>query len=106
MISEPSWYVTCAAILFAVGLYPILARRNMIQVIIGIEILTSAANLNFLVVGHMIRGNDAADPLGQNVVMASILLGACVATVALLLIINLHKHSKSVDVRELRRLRW
>lgn len=106
MVFEFSLYLACSAILFAIGLYPILVRRNMIQIIIGIEIMTFAANLSFLTFGRMIQGSNAVDALSQSIVMASMLLGACVATVGLLLIINSHRHSKSVDIRELRRLKW
>lgn len=103
---EPTWYMVVAAILFSVGLYPLLARRNMIQILIGIEILTAAANLNFLAMGKGVQADGSVDPLAESVVMISILLGACVATVALLLIINAYRHYRSVDVKDLRRLRW
>jgi multisubunit Na+/H+ antiporter MnhC subunit len=46
------------------------------------------------------------DPVGQSIVFMSIVTGGCVVAVGLALIVNAYKHFKTVDSRELRRLRW
>ena len=42
------YYIVTALILYMLGMYCLAVKRNMIKLIIGIEILTSAANLNFI----------------------------------------------------------
>jgi multicomponent Na+:H+ antiporter subunit C len=46
------------------------------------------------------------DPLGQSLVFMSIVLGGCVISVGLALIVNAYKQFKTTNVRKLRRLRW
>lgn len=99
-----SSYVAVALIMLAVGVYCLLTKRNLIKLVIGIEILTSAMHLNFIALGYAPPA--AFNPLAQVVVVVSTGLGACVATVALMFVINAYRHYGSLDVRRLRRLRW
>jgi multisubunit Na+/H+ antiporter MnhC subunit len=77
----------------------------MIKLIIGIEILTSAANLNFIALSAYGKPGQV-DPLGHTFVIMSIVIGACVVAVALTIAVNAYRHYKTLDVRELKRLRW
>lgn len=106
MALDISWYVAAAAILFILGIYCIAVKRNMIKIVIGVEILTSAVHLNFVALGSVISPTPAADALAQSVVIVSIVIAAAVATLALLLVINAHRHYATLDVKRLRRLRW
>jgi len=99
-----SWYVATSLIMFAVGTYCLLVKRNLIKLVIGIEIITSAMHLNFIALGYSLA--TASNPLSQVAVVISTGLGACVATVALMFVINAYRHYGSLDVRRLRRLRW
>ncbi len=98
-----SWYVAAGLVMFAVGVYCLLTKRNLIKLVIGIEIITSAMHLNFIALGY---AAPVINPLAQVVVVVSTGLGACVATVALMYVINAYRHYGSLDVRKLRRLRW
>jgi len=91
------------ALLF-IGLYCVSAKRNMIRMLFGVEILLNAANLCFITLAS--RWIPYVDMLGQAVVIMSIIIGGCVIAVGLAMIINVYKHYKTLDVRELRRLRW
>jgi multicomponent Na+:H+ antiporter subunit C len=106
MISEPGWYIAAAAALFILGAYCISVKRNMIKIVIGLEVLTSAVHLNFITLGYAISPTHLMDPLAQSIVIISIVLGACVATIALLLVIYAHRHYQTLDVKRLRKLRW
>ncbi|MGB6680210.1 MAG: NADH-quinone oxidoreductase subunit NuoK [Candidatus Bathyarchaeia archaeon] len=100
-----SYYIVTALILYILGMYCLAVKRNMIKLIIGIEILTSAANLNFIALAAY--GNPGgADPLGHTFVIMSIVVGACVVAVALTIVVHAYRHYKTLDVRELKRLRW
>lgn len=98
-----SIFAITAFALFVVGIYCIIRKRNLIKIIVGIEIMTAAVNLNFI---SMAWNGEVADPLASSVVLISIAIGAAVAAFALSLIINAFNHTGSVDSRKLRRLRW
>ncbi len=98
-----SIFAVTAFALFVVGAYCIIIKRNLIKIIVGIEIMTAAVNLNFI---SMAWNGEVADPLVSSIVLISIAIGAAVAAFALSLIINAFKHTGSVDSRKLRRLRW
>jgi NADH-quinone oxidoreductase subunit K len=96
-----SYYLAGAAALYIIGMYCLATKRNMIRLIIAIELLTNAANLNFIAFSVY-----QPSVLGQSIVVISIALGACIVAVALSIVIYAYRHYKTLDVRELRRLRW
>ena len=96
-------YMATVVLLIAVGLYCIISKRELLRIILGIEIMASAINLNFLVMG---LGRCGIDALAQSMAVMSMAIGACLAAVALALIVNVFRHYGTTDVRKLRRLRW
>jgi NADH-quinone oxidoreductase subunit K len=102
---ELNYYLATAVILFMVGLYCLAVKRNMIRLIIGVEIMTSAANLNFIAFSAYAKPG-YVDPLGHSFVILSIVIGACVVAVALALAVCAYQHFKSLDIRKLSRLKW
>jgi NADH-quinone oxidoreductase subunit K len=91
--------------LFVIGLYCV-SKRNMIRILLGVEIILNTGNLAFIYFASRRAGPGLIDPIGQSVVFMSIVLGGCVIAVGLALIVNAYKHFKTLDSRELRRLRW
>jgi NADH:ubiquinone oxidoreductase subunit K len=102
---ELSYYLATSLILFVVGLYCLVVKRNMIRLIIGIEIITSAANLNFIAFSAYARPG-FVDPLGHSYVILSIVIGACVVAVGLALTVCAYQHLKTLDISKLSRLKW
>jgi NADH:ubiquinone oxidoreductase subunit K len=100
-----NYYMATAVVLFMVGVYCLTVKRNMIRLIIGIEIVTSAANLNFIAFSAYAKPG-FVDPLGHSYVILSIVVGACVVAVALALTVCAYQHFKTLDVRKLSRLKW
>lgn len=98
-------YLGTAAFLYALGIYCMITKRNLIKLTIGIEILLSAANLNLMVFSAF-RIPGFVDPLPQALVILSIIIGAAVAAVALSLVINIYRHYGTLDVRKMRKLKW
>jgi multicomponent Na+:H+ antiporter subunit C len=96
-------FTAAALALFLVGMYCIIRKRNLIKIVVGIEIMTAAVNLNFI---SMAWNGEVADPLAASIVLISIAIAAAIAAFALSLIIKAFKHTGSVDSRKLRRLRW
>lgn len=100
-MSDVFGYVALA--LFFIGFYCIVTRRNMIKTVLGIEIMTSAVNLNFM---SYASSGGTSDPLGTSIVIVSISVGAAIVAIALSMVIAVYRKTGSVDVRELRRLKW
>ena len=93
-----SQYLVLAAMLFAIGLAGALSRRNSIVVLIGIELMLNAANLNFIAFWRYGPNPEAME--GLMFVIFSIGIAAAEAAVGLGLIITVYRHFKSTNVEE------
>ena len=90
--------------LFFLGLYCLAVKRNMIRLLIGIEIMINAANLNFIALSsYVVEG--AVHPLAHVFTILSIGIGGCIIALGLVIVIYAHRHYGTLDVRELRRLK-
>ncbi len=92
-------YLILSALLFAVGLAGALTRRNAILVLIGIELMLNAANLNFIAFWRY--GPHPEALTGMMFVIFSIGVAAAEAAVGLALIISIYRHYKTVNVDEI-----
>jgi len=97
-------YMMAVLSLLIIGLYCMTFKSNMIRILIGIEIILNAANLSFI--AFSARFGEYVDMLAQSIVVMSIVLGGSVIAVGLAMVVNAYKHYKTLDVKELRRLRW
>ena len=96
-------YLLVAALLFSIGLAGTLARRNAILVLIGIELMLNAANLNFIAFWRFNPNPEALT--GMIFVIFSIAIAAAEAAVGLALVIVIYRHYKSVNVDKMDRLK-
>lgn len=87
-----------SALLFAIGLAGALMRRNAILVLIGIELMLNAANLNFIAFWRY--GPNPEALTGMMFVVFSIGVAAAEAAVGLALIISLYRHIKTTNIDE------
>lgn len=101
MVITLQHYLIVAALLFCMGLVCVVARRNVVGILIGIELMLNAANLNFVAFARF--GGGRVD--GQIVALFVILLAACEAAVGLAILINLFRAVGSVDPDRARNLR-
>jgi NADH-quinone oxidoreductase subunit K len=94
-------FLAVGAILFALGVYAVLTRRNAILVLMGIELILNAANLNFLAFarygGHGIAGHLAA--------VFVILLAVAEAVIALAIVLNVVQRFHTANVDDVDRLK-
>jgi len=104
-VSTPDFmlYAMTAILLYIIGLYGIAVRRNMVRTIVSLEIITASVNLNFLAFTILDKN---LLPLAQYFVAISIVLGAAVASLALMIVIQAYRHYGSVDLKKLSKLRW
>ncbi len=100
-------YLIVGAILFCLGLATCIARRNAIGILIGIELILNAANLNLLAFWHFNSGvNGAAQNYdGPIFAIFVIILAACEAAVALGIVINLFYNFGTVEVDTISRMK-
>src|SRR3954451_5761237 len=96
-------YLILSAFLFAIGLAGALMRRNAIIVLIGIELMLNAANLNFIAFW---RFSDPPETLTVIMfVIFSIGVAAAEAAVGLALIIAIYRHYRTTDVDQMNTLK-
>ena len=98
-----SAYLILSTFLFAIGLAGALTRRNAIMVLIGIELMLNAANLNFIAFWR--HGPNPEALTGVMFVIFSIAIAAAEAAVGLALIIAIHRHFKVTNVDEVESMR-
>ncbi|MEM6522867.1 MAG: NADH-quinone oxidoreductase subunit NuoK [Bacteroidota bacterium] len=87
---EHFYYIS--ALLFSIGLAVVLTRKNAILILIGIELMLNAANLNFL------ASNKSGDVEGQFFALFVIVVAAAEAAVGLAIILKVYKHFKTIDL--------
>ncbi|MFA5085393.1 MAG: sodium:proton antiporter [Candidatus Omnitrophota bacterium] len=110
-----SIYILCL-ILFSVGLYCVLRKRNLIKIIIGIGIMEYAANLFFILIGYRQEGRapiyahdqvikNMVDPLPQAVVLTSIVLGLALMLLLVAISIRIYEKYRTFDITKINRLK-
>src|ERR1700720_4102078 len=96
-------YLLVAALLFAIGLAGALTRRNAILVLIGIELMLNAANLNLIAFWRF--GPHPSELTGLMFAIFSIAVAAAEAAVGLGLVIAYHRHSRTTDLEAMTRMK-
>lgn len=94
-------FLIVSAILFSLGIYGIVTRRNAILVLMGVELVLNAANINFIAFSRYGGGNMD----GQLAAIFVIILAAAEAAVALAIVLNIYHRFQTVNVDEVSTLR-
>ena len=97
----PEHAILLAAILFLLGLMGVLARRNVIFILMSIEIMLNAANINFVTFASYY-----GDVAGQIFALFSIAIAAAEVAIGLAILLNLNRIRGTIDLSELHLLRW
>jgi NADH-quinone oxidoreductase subunit K len=95
-------FLYLAAILFGVGMFGVLARKNAISVLMGIELMLNAVNINFLAFARYWNWNSLTGPV---FVVFVITIAAAEAAVALAIIISIYRHLRTTNVDDAHYLR-
>ncbi|MFM8469315.1 MAG: NADH-quinone oxidoreductase subunit NuoK [Limisphaerales bacterium] len=98
-----SGYLLVSALLFCIGLAGALTRRNAIMVLIGIELMLNAANLNFIAFWRFSENPETMT--GLTFALFSIAIAAAEAAVGLALIITIYRHFKTSNVDKVEELK-
>lgn len=94
-------FLVVGACLFSIGLYAVMARRNAIMVLVGIELMINAAILNLVAFGRY----DAERYGGQAFALFAIVLAAAGVAVALAIILNVYKHYRTINPEDINQLK-
>jgi NADH-quinone oxidoreductase subunit K len=95
-------FVVLSAILFALGLFTVVTRRNAIGILMGIELVLNSANINYVAFARY-AGNTAYD--GQVFAIFVIMLAAAEAAIGLAVVLGIYQSFETIDVEATDRLR-
>ena len=98
-----SWYLIFAAALFSIGLYGVLARKNAIAILMGVELMLNAVNIN-LVAFWRYRAVEMI--AGQAFAVIVFAVAAAEVAVALALFISVYRQRRTVAADEIDLLKW
>jgi len=96
-------YLLLSSLLFSIGLAGVLIRRNAILVLIGIELMLNAANLNFIAFWRF--GPNPSALTGMMFALFSISVAAAEAAVGLAIILAAYRHSRTTDLNQMNSLK-
>ena len=96
-----SAYVILSAILFTIGVVGVLVRRNLIIILLSIELIFNAANINFVAFSHYLQALS-----GQVFVFFVLTVAAAEVTIGLAIIIALYRVRTTINVEEINLMKW
>ncbi|MFC2028561.1 NADH-quinone oxidoreductase subunit NuoK [Chloroflexota bacterium] len=97
-----SWYLILAAALFSIGLYGVLARKNAVAILLGIELMLNAVNINLVAFWRFGTGSIA----GQVFAIIVFAVAAAEVAVGLALIISVYRRRSTVIADDLDMMKW
>ena len=97
------YFVALSAVMFCIGIFGALTRRNVIGVLMSIELILNAANIN-LVAFNTYLGTP--DGLGQIFAMFVVAIAAAASVVGLVLVIAIYRNGKSVFTDDYNLMKW
>ncbi len=109
MSIELEHYLIVGALLFAIGLYLALAKRNFVGVLMGIELMFNAVNMTFIAFSRFPRFAEATDAerlSGHVFVIFVITIAAAEAAVALGLAMLVYRNRETIDMDRINLMKW
>ena len=94
-------YLILSAILFSIGPAGVFVRRNLITILLSVEIMLNAVNLTFVAFGRALGSAD-----GQIIVFFVMTVAAAEAAVGLAIVISLFRHRESLNPDSFASLKW
>ena len=96
-------FLIFTTLLFLIGLYGALTRRNMIGILMSIEIMLNAVNLNFIFFSRFL---DVPAETAQVFAIFVIVLAAATAAVGLAIVLQIYRNQKTIYTDEIDLLKW
>jgi NADH-quinone oxidoreductase subunit K len=96
-----SYYLALSAVLFAIGVVGVLIRKNIIIILLSIELMLNAANINFVAFSHYLQ-----DITGQVFVFFVMTVAAAEVAIGLAIIIALYRNRSTISVEDINLMKW
>ena len=97
------WYLGLSAVLFCIGIYGVLSRRNAVSILMGIELMLNAANINLVAFGRFLQ---PAVLTGHVFAVFVMTVAAAEAAVGLAIIIAVYRNAQHINVDDINVLKW
>ncbi|MCS6907700.1 MAG: NADH-quinone oxidoreductase subunit NuoK [Anaerolineales bacterium] len=98
-----SWYLIFAAALFSIGLFGVLSRKNAVAILMGVELMLNAVNVNLLAFWRYLAPENMAGQVFAVIVFA---VAASEVAVGLALVISVYRRRQSVQADEINLLKY
>lgn len=98
-----SHFLILSAVLFSIGVFGILTRRNAIGILMSIELILNAANINLITFNKFLGSPDGG---GQIFALFVIAIAAISAVVGLALVIAVYRNSKTIVINKINVMKW
>jgi len=95
------YFLVLSALLFSIGIYGVLARQNAVLILLSIELMLNAVNINLLAFSAMLQ-----DAAGQVFALFVIAVAAAEVGVGLAIVILIFRNRATVDVDEMSLMKW
>jgi len=95
------YYLVLGAVIFAIGVAGVIIRRNIIVILMSVELMLNAVNLTFIAFARFLGSMD-----GQVIVFFVMTVAAAEAVVGLAIVISVFRHRQSLDPQEMQLLKW
>jgi len=97
------WYLIVAAMLFCIGVFGVLARRNAVAILMSVELMLNAVNINLVAFWRYLQPDKM---VGQAFAAFVFVVAAAEAAVGLALIISVYRNRNTVDADNIDLLKW
>ncbi|MEG1580752.1 MAG: NADH-quinone oxidoreductase subunit NuoK [Bacteroidaceae bacterium] len=97
------YYLIVSAVMMGAGMYGFFTRRNTLAMLLSIELMLNATDLNFAVFNRMIFPNSQE---GYFFALFSIAISAAETAIAIAIMINIYRNLNSISVENLKKLKW
>lgn len=97
------WYLIPSVIMFACGVYGFISRKNMIAMLISIELILNSSDLNFVIFNRYLFPGSME---GMVFTLFAIAIAAAETAVAIAIIINIYRKLGSTDIKEVKKLKF
>src|SRR2546428_2860140 len=98
-----AWVLTLGALLFSIGIYGVLARRNAVLVLMSIELMLNAVNVNLVAFSQWLK---SALVTGQVFALFVITVAAAEVGIGLAIVILIYRNRETVNIDEVNLLKW
>lgn len=97
------WYIIPSLIMFCCGIYGFITRRNMIAMLISLELMLNAVDINFVVFNRFLYPGSMD---GMLFTLFAIGIAAAETALAIAIIINLYRATRNIDVEDITKLKF